>query len=78
MEIISGVSVTPARAIRIDKVNSLLTYIGRAAVAGQNGDPIWQIMRITKTTGGLTTIEYADGDAEYDNIWDNHASLSYS
>jgi hypothetical protein len=78
MEIVSGVSVVPARAIRIDRINSLLTYIGVAAVNSLNSDSVWQIRRITKTVGGVTTIEYADGDPKYNNIWDDRAILSYS
>jgi len=37
----------------------------------------WRIRRITKT-GADISIDWADGDANYDNIWDNRGGLSYS
>lgn len=50
-------------------------YIGSAIPNTATSSAMWKIMRVTAATG--TTL-YADGDAYYNNIWDNRASLSYS
>lgn len=57
-----------------------LTYIGKAAIGSSQTDPVWQISLIDATAGSVTT--WADGDAKFDNIWDDgvdtYAGLSYS
>lgn len=77
MEIISGAAVVPPRSLRVHEVNSLLTYLGIAIVAATESDAVWQIRKI-ETSGGVTSIKYADGNANYDNVWTDRESLSYS
>lgn len=64
-------------ATRTDDVGSGITYVGKAVVGSVTSDSVWQISRITETDGDLV-VQYADGNASFDNIWDNRASLSYS
>lgn len=64
-------------ATRVDEASATVTYVGKAAVASSNASAVWQISRIT-VSGTVTTIEYADGDVLFNNIWDNRAALSYS
>jgi len=64
-------------ALRIDEASSTVTYIGYAAVGSKTSDAVWKIKRITKS-GTETIIEYADGNSNYDNVWDNRTSLDYS
>lgn len=61
----------------IDEASATVTYVGTALVATGTDGALWQITRITES-GTTTTIETADGDDNYDNVWDNRASLSYS
>lgn len=61
----------------IDEASSTVTYIGKAAAGGSLSSAIWQIKRLS-VSGNVTTIDHADGNTNYDNIWDNRASLSYS
>lgn len=61
----------------IEAADSTTTYIGKASFGTAKSASSWFIKRIT-VSGTLTTVELADGNAEYDNIWDNRASLSYS
>jgi hypothetical protein len=37
----------------------------------------WKIKRLSQT-GTVWSIEWADGNQNYDNIWNNRASLTYS
>ncbi len=74
---VSVAGSTSAYAVRYDKASSTVEYVGKATVGSNGGDAVWQIFRMTTTSGDIT-IEYADGDALFDNEWDSRASLSYS
>ena len=53
------------------------TYIGNAPVGSETSASAWQIFRVV-TSGNDVTVTYADGDANFDNIWDDRTGLSYS
>ncbi len=58
-------------------VNGSTTYLGYSLTEGASGAlPVWRI-RKEVTSGNITTATYADGDGNYDNIWNNRASLTY-
>lgn len=63
----------------IDSGNSDITYVGKAipSATPNEDQAVWQIQRIT-VTGDDVVVEWADGDAELDNVWDNRESLTYS
>lgn len=63
-------------AQRVDEASPTVTYAGVAAVGALTADPLWRIKKITDS-GGDVTVEWADGDALFNNIWDNRASLTY-
>ena len=63
-------------AIKIDS-SGTTTYIGQAKIGTATSTADWQIQKISES-GTVTTFTWADGNTEYDNIWDNRASLSYS
>jgi hypothetical protein len=64
-------------AQRIDEASSTVTYVGRAEPGTAEGSAAWQIKKIS-VSGSVTTITWADGNENYDNIWSNRAALSYS
>jgi len=51
------------------------TYIGYAVPATATESALWKIKRLTNSDN---TIVWADGNANFDNIWDNRAVISYS
>lgn len=53
------------------------TYIGVAESGASTSDAVWKIKVIDETGSDVVT-KWADGDSEYDNVWDNRTSLSYS
>ncbi len=57
-------------------------YQGEAATGSATSAAVWRIKRLTITTdgGGNDDIatEWADGNANFDNIWDNRLALSYA
>lgn len=54
-----------------------VTYAGYALAGADVAEPVWRIMRITETAT-TTVIEYADGNENMDNVWNDRAALSYS
>ena len=68
-----------AQAKRYDEVSATVSYLGIADAGTATSAASWQIQRITFGASDQdVTIEFADGDVSYDNVWDNRASLSYS
>lgn len=61
----------------IDESTAGTTYIGFAVPGTATSAASWQIQRVVEASS-ITTVTYADGNANYDNVWDNRASLSYS
>jgi len=69
-------SYTAPKAVRLDEVSSTLSYVGHAAVGTIDSDSDWRIMKLEKT-GNITSTTYADGDENFDNVWNDRASLTY-
>lgn len=70
----SGGAVIENENTKIDE-GATYTYVGKASPGTATSAAQWKIFRITNSD---TTIVWADGNDQYDNIWDNRASLSYS
>jgi hypothetical protein len=69
-------SIDKVYAVRIDEVNANLSYVGKAEIGSLNSNAVWQIQRVQKTAQ-VTSITWADGNSNFDNIWNNRASLTY-
>jgi len=60
-------------ALRVDDYTTAnATYIGKAAMGSLTSSAVWQIKKIDTATGVIIT--WADGDALFNNIWDNRAT----
>ena len=55
-----------------------LAYLGKAYPGAAASGAVWQVQKLTFGADGDVTVEWADGNAAFDNIWDDRASLSYS
>jgi hypothetical protein len=53
-----------------------INYLGKAPFGSADDAAVWQIRRIDLTTG--VVMKAADGNANFDNIWDDRASLTYT
>ena len=74
----SGWEVSLGQLIKeIDDVSGTTFYIGEAQPGELTSAASWRIKRVV-FTGDDSSTKYADGDVNFDNIWDNRASLSYS
>lgn len=70
-------STDPTMTTRIDEVSSSVLYIGTAKIGTATSSALWQVQKVT-VVGTVTGIFWADGNSNYDNVWDNRASLTYS
>lgn len=66
-----------AWAHRIDEVSDFLVYEGYAEAGTLNSAALWAIRKISKNDT-ITSTTWADGNINYDNVWDDRATLDYS
>ena len=59
-----------------DSVNFQYLYVGNAEVGSSTSSAVWRISRTDFSNGAL--IEYADGDEDFNNVYDDREGLSYS
>jgi len=71
------VTIIGPLAIQLDQVGASPTYLGEAQPGTITSAASWRIRKIVEN-GPDVTITWADGDEDFDNIWDDRLSLSYS
>ncbi len=64
--------------IQYDDAGSSITYIGKAVPGTATSAASWQIQKLDESSTPDFSLKWADGDGNFDNVWDNRASLSYS
>jgi hypothetical protein len=69
-------TLTGPLAIQLDDTGGT-TYIGEASPGSLTSASAWRIKRVVET-GPDSVITWADGDSDFDNIWDNRLSLTYT
>ena len=66
-------------AVRWDYASSTVRYQGHASPGVTTSGAAWRIKRLTfDSSNRHIATEFADGNANFDNVWDNRATLSYS
>lgn len=63
-------------SVVIDEASDSVTYFGFAPSGALTSDALWKIKKMT-VTGAITKIEFANGAASYNNVFDDRASLNY-
>ena len=58
--------------------NGLPIYVGWAAPGTAKTAASWQIQKLTYSGTVMTDVQWASGNADFDKIWNNRASYSYS
>jgi len=66
----------PLALLLDDTTTANITYVGEAAVGASTAASTWRIKRINETSG--IVLQWADGNGNFDNVWSNRASLTYS
>lgn len=72
-----GGGAVPSYGLELDDAGGGVTYVGEALPGTTTDTDSWRIKRITEV-GTDVSIEWADGDSNFDNVWDDRLSLSYS
>ena len=67
-------------AVQVDDGDVGTTIVGEAVVGGGTDSSIWRMKRIVDSgsAGTETVITWADGNSNFDNVWGNRASESWS
>lgn len=65
-------------ALQMDEADGGITYVGEAVIGSTSSSAVWRIKRLDEGGDPELIIEWADGNSDFDNIWDNRADLSYS
>jgi len=82
---VEGMEYDPSGAYKRKTTSDLATkivisgtdiYVGKAAIGSATSSAVWQVKKID--TASDIIIKWADGNASFDNVMDNAASLSYS
>jgi len=59
--------------------NNNLIFLGDAIPGSVTSAAVWRIRKMTyDANNNITDIEWADGNSEFDNAWDDRTTLSYS
>lgn len=61
-----------------DAVSAVLAYVGKAVPGTVTSAASWQVKKLVFDASGDVTTTFADGDSDFNNVWDNRASLTYS
>ena len=61
-----------------DQVSDVLAYAGKAVPGTATSAASWQVRELVFNAAGDVSARFADGDALFNNVWDNRGSLSYS
>lgn len=57
-----------------DPSNEFLVYAGKSETPEDTASPTWQIYRLDISTDEIL---YADGNLNFDNVWDDYLALTY-
>lgn len=72
----SSAASTTLYALRLDEASSTITYIGEADPGTATSSALWRIKKMNSASGLIIT--WADGNSDFDNVWDDRATLTYS
>ena len=69
-------TASAALAVRLDEASATISYVGEAPAGSLTSSAAWRIKKLNTASGTILT--WADGDTDFDNVWDDRASLTYS
>lgn len=63
--------------VLVDESNPNIIYKGFASPAAKMDEAVWAIQKISNT-GDVCSYQWADGNKNFDNVWNNRATLLYA
>ncbi len=61
----------------VEQINTGETYYGYALPGAETSEPVWAIQQASEDKG-VRTNKWADGNKNFDNVWDDRENLQYS
>jgi hypothetical protein len=55
-----------------------LAYLGQALPGTSASSAGWRIQKLIFSVDGDVTVQWADGNANFDNVWNDRTSLTYT
>jgi hypothetical protein len=55
-----------------------VSYLGQALPGTLGATAAWRIQKLVFGGDGDVVVTWADGNSNFDNVWDNRASLTYT
>ena len=77
MSTFKSVFIDNSNKVLMDEASATVTYVGNAEIGSAESSSVWVIRKLTQT-GDVFSVEFAEGSASFDKIWDDRASYSYS
>jgi len=69
----------PGLTVAIQYSDGNAIYVGESSPGSVKGAEVWRIKKITYDgDGNATDVQWADGDTNFDNEWDEKAGYDYS
>lgn len=69
----------PKQKVLVDVVSSVLTYMGWANGGTATSADTWEIAKIEyDESGNMISLKWADGNGNFNNVWDDRATYTYS
>ena len=65
-------------AVQLDEAAGSITYIGEADPGSATSAAVWRVRRMDESGNPELIIKWAGGTRNFDKIWDNRTSLTYS
>jgi YD repeat-containing protein len=67
------------RSLYAYDANGNITYIGESNTGTSKSAPTWRIKQLSyDTSGNITEIRWANGDQQFNKIWENRTGYTYS
>jgi hypothetical protein len=63
---------------RVDFVGETIIYKGEALAGASEMSAVWRLRKLILSVDGDVQELFADGDAEFDNIWNDRAAKAYA
>lgn len=76
MSVSAVTSLDTTYTTRVDDASPTVTYVGEASVGSSESSAVWRIKRLT-TSGTVLSIQWANGNRQFENIWNDRSTLNY-
>ena len=71
-------TITGALKVLQTFVGGDLIYLGEAPPGSLSSDGKWRIRKFVYVANNLTEVQWADGDGNFDKVWDDRATYTYA